>query len=147
MALPKILEPGAIEVVAVEEEILSAPVDLDEPETPVVQSLDDAFSHSIRSVLKRQRLFVGDHSPNVHRRRLTAQKGWGASVIDRLSTDLHAAFPETKGFSPRNLKYMRAFAEVWPDEEIVQQAVARLPWGHNVRLLDRLESQIGRAHV
>jgi predicted nuclease of restriction endonuclease-like (RecB) superfamily len=33
---------------------------------------------------------------------------------------------------------MRAFAEAWPDEEIVQQAVARLPWGHNVRLLDRI---------
>jgi hypothetical protein len=41
-------------------------------------------------------------------------------VIDRLSADLHAAFPEMKGFSPRNLKYMRAFAEAWPDEEIVQ---------------------------
>ncbi len=69
------------------------------------------------------------------------QKGWGARVIDRLSTDLHAAFPEMKGFSPRNLKYMRAFAEAWPDEEIVQQAVARLPWGHNVRLLDRIGSR------
>jgi predicted nuclease of restriction endonuclease-like (RecB) superfamily len=69
------------------------------------------------------------------------QKGWGARVIDRLSADLHAAFPEMKGFSPRNLKYMRAFAEAWPDEEIVQQAVARLPWGHNVRLLDRIESR------
>ena len=62
-------------------------------------------------------------------------------MIDRLSADLHAAFPEMKGFSPRNLKYMRAFAEAWPDEEIVQQAVARLPWGHNVRLLDRIESR------
>ncbi len=69
------------------------------------------------------------------------QKGWGARVIDRLSADLHTAFPEMKGFSPRNLKYMRAFAEAWPDEEIVQQAVARLPWGHNVRLLDRIKSR------
>ena len=69
------------------------------------------------------------------------QKGWGARVIDRLSADLHAAFPEMTGFSPRNLRYMRAFAEAWPDEEIVQQAVARLPWGHNVRLLDRIESR------
>ena len=75
------------------------------------------------------------------------QKGWGARVIDRLSTDLHAAFPEMKGFSPRNLKYMRAFAEAWPDEEIVQQAVARLPWGHNVRLLDRIESRDEQAMI
>jgi len=41
---------------------------------------------------------------------LTAQadQGWGAKVIDRLAHDLRAAFPEMKGFSPRNLKYMRA---------------------------------------
>jgi predicted nuclease of restriction endonuclease-like (RecB) superfamily len=65
-------------------------------------------------------------------------EGWGAHVIERLSADLHVAFPEMKGFSPRNLKYMRAFAEAWPDPRIVQQLVARLPWGHNVRLLDRV---------
>jgi predicted nuclease of restriction endonuclease-like (RecB) superfamily len=61
---------------------------------------------------------------------------WGAKVIDRLAVDLKKAFPEMKGFSPRNLKYMRAFAEAWPDEEFVQQAVAQIPWGHNVRILD-----------
>src|SRR5215470_19294275 len=49
------------------------------------------------------------------------QQGWGAKVIDRLAKDLHAAFPEMKGFSPRNLKYMRAFAEAYPDEPFVQQ--------------------------
>jgi len=51
---------------------------------------------------------------------------------------LRQAFPAMKGFSPRNLKYMRAFAEAWPDEAIVQQAVAQLPWGHNLVLLDKL---------
>jgi predicted nuclease of restriction endonuclease-like (RecB) superfamily len=59
-------------------------------------------------------------------------------VIDRLAHDLRTAFPEMKGFSPRNLKYMRAFAEAWPDAQFVQQAVAQLPWGHNVVLLDKL---------
>src|SRR6185437_9810869 len=49
------------------------------------------------------------------------QERWGAKVIDRLATDLKRAFPEMKGFSPRNLKYMRAFAEAWPDELFVQQ--------------------------
>ncbi|MFO1348981.1 MAG: PDDEXK nuclease domain-containing protein [Pseudomonadales bacterium] len=67
-----------------------------------------------------------------------AVQGWGAKVIDRLAHDLRAAFPDMKGFSPRNLKYMRAFAEAWPDAEFVQQAVAQLPWGHNLVLLDRL---------
>lgn len=62
--------------------------------------------------------------------------GWGAQVIARLSSDLRRAFPDMKGFSPRNLHYMRAFAAAYPDEQFVQQVVAQLPWGHNVRLLD-----------
>lgn len=68
-----------------------------------------------------------------------ARQGWGAKVIERLSHDLRTAFPEMKGFSRANLMYMRAFAEAWPDPEIVQQAVGRLPWGHNVVLLTRLK--------
>ena len=67
-----------------------------------------------------------------------AAQGWGTKVIDRLAHDLRTAFPDMKGFSPRNLKYMRAFADAWPDEAFVQQAVARLPWGHNLVLLDKL---------
>ena len=67
-----------------------------------------------------------------------AAQGWGAKVIERLAQDLRAAFPDMKGFSPRNLKYMRAFAEAWPDAEFVQQAAALLPWGHNLVLLDKL---------
>jgi predicted nuclease of restriction endonuclease-like (RecB) superfamily len=73
-----------------------------------------------------------------------AAQGWGAKVIERLAHDLRAAFPEMKGFSPRNLKYMRAFAEAWPDEAIVQQAAAQLPWGHNLVLLDRLNVEADR---
>lgn len=67
-------------------------------------------------------------------------QGWGAKVIDRLADDLRREFQDMKGFSPRNLKYMRAFAEAWPDEQFVQQVVAQLPWGHNVRILDYLKS-------
>jgi predicted nuclease of restriction endonuclease-like (RecB) superfamily len=59
-------------------------------------------------------------------------------VIDRLAVDLKRAFPEMKGFSPRNLKYMRRFAEVWTDPEFVQQVAALLPWFHNCVLLDKL---------
>jgi predicted nuclease of restriction endonuclease-like (RecB) superfamily len=72
------------------------------------------------------------------------EQGWGAKVIDQLAKDLRQAFPEMQGFSPRNLKYMRALAEAWPDEAIVQQAVAQIPWGHNVRLLDLVKSPAER---
>lgn len=73
-----------------------------------------------------------------------AEQGWGAKVIARLAQDLRNAFPEMKGFSPRNLKYMRAFAQAWPDEAIVQQAVAQLPWGHNLVLLESLSTATER---
>jgi predicted nuclease of restriction endonuclease-like (RecB) superfamily len=73
-----------------------------------------------------------------------ADQGWGAKVIDRLAHDLRTAFPEMKGFSRANLMYMRAFAEAWPEEPIVQQLVGRLPWGHNLVLLTRLKDSAQR---
>ncbi len=53
-------------------------------------------------------------------------EGWGAKVIDRLSHDLKGAFPDMTGFSPRNLKYMRKFAESWPDRSIAQEVLAQI---------------------
>lgn len=70
-----------------------------------------------------------------------AQLGWGAKVIERLAKDLHKAFPEMKGFSRSNLLYMRQFADVWRDQQIVQQLAGQLPWGHNLVLLAKLENQ------
>lgn len=67
------------------------------------------------------------------------ENGWGAKVIDRLSRDLRAIFPEMKGFSTRNLKYMRLFAESYTDVEFVQQVAAQLPWFHTVVLLDKIK--------
>lgn len=73
-----------------------------------------------------------------------AEQGWGAKVIERLAHDLRAAFPEMKGFSPRNLKYMRAFAEAWPEAEFVQAVLAQLPWYHQLALLDKLPNTTER---
>jgi predicted nuclease of restriction endonuclease-like (RecB) superfamily len=70
--------------------------------------------------------------------------GWGAKVIDRLAADLREAFPDMKGFSPRNLKYMRAFAAAWSERKFVQQAAARIPWFHNCLLLDRIRDRAAR---
>ncbi len=69
-----------------------------------------------------------------------AEQGWGAKVIDRLAHDLRAAFPTMRGFSSRNLKYMRAFAQAWPDAAFVQAVLAQLPWYHQLALLDKLDS-------
>jgi predicted nuclease of restriction endonuclease-like (RecB) superfamily len=69
---------------------------------------------------------------------------WGTQVIDRLSADLRHAFPDMKGFSPRNLRYMRAFAASYPDPDFFQQVAAKLPWGHIMRLLDSVPDAAAR---
>lgn len=76
-----------------------------------------------------------------------ASQGWGSKVVDRLARDLRNAFPDMKGFSPRNLKYMRAFAEAWPDGEFVQAALAQLPWYHQLALLDKFRTAAAQAVV
>lgn len=67
------------------------------------------------------------------------EEGWGAKVIDRLAQDLSSEFPSQKGFSRRNLLFMRSFAEAIPDEEIVKQPVSQIPWGHIVRLIQKVK--------
>lgn len=57
-----------------------------------------------------------------------------------MAHDLRTAFPHMKGFSPRNLKSMRAFADAWPDAEFVQQAAARWPWSHLCTPIDKPEA-------
>lgn len=68
------------------------------------------------------------------------QQGWGAKVIQNLSKDLKQEFPEMKGFSRSNLLYMRAFAQAFPDETIVQEALGQITWYHNVALLEKLKA-------
>jgi predicted nuclease of restriction endonuclease-like (RecB) superfamily len=70
--------------------------------------------------------------------------GWGTKVVERFSADLRAEFPEMKGLSRSNLLYMRAFAAAWPERSIVQRLVGRLPWGHNIELLDKVDDSAER---
>lgn len=72
------------------------------------------------------------------------KEGWGTKVIERLASDLRKAFPEMTGFSARNLGYMRSCAEAWPDESILQQVAAKLPWGHIMVLIDAVKSSAER---
>jgi predicted nuclease of restriction endonuclease-like (RecB) superfamily len=69
---------------------------------------------------------------------------WGDGILDQVSADLRAEFPAMKGFSRSNLKYMRAFAEAWPEPEVGQQPVGQIPWGHNLVLLTKLKDRAAR---
>lgn len=66
--------------------------------------------------------------------------GWGKGIIPKLAKDLKNDLPEVKGFSERNLGYMLQLAKEYPDSSILQQAVAKLPWGHTILLMQRLKN-------
>ncbi|MEO5992526.1 MAG: DUF1016 N-terminal domain-containing protein [Arthrobacter sp.] len=59
-------------------------------------------------------------------------------MVTSLSADVRASFPYASGFSPRNPRFMKSFAQEWPDFPMLHQPVATLPWGHNVILVDKL---------
>ena len=75
---------------------------------------------------------------------INAHKVWGSKFIENLAADIKLSFPEMKGYSVRNLKYMAKFAEAYPNDEFVQQPVAQIPWGHNVVLLDKVANKAER---
>lgn len=64
---------------------------------------------------------------------------WGNKYIDSLSMDLKMEFPEMKGFSTRNLKYMRKFAKEYPDFQFMQEVLAQITWYHNIILMDKID--------
>lgn len=63
---------------------------------------------------------------------------WGNKFIDNLARDIKLDFPNTTGYSVRNLKYMAKFARIFSDFEIVQAALAQLSWYHNIALMDKV---------
>ena len=71
-------------------------------------------------------------------------EGWGSRVVDRLSDDLRAAYPDMRGLSRSNIKYMRQMAAAWPEGAIGQQPAGQLPWGHIMVLLDKLDEPATR---
>jgi predicted nuclease of restriction endonuclease-like (RecB) superfamily len=71
-------------------------------------------------------------------------QGWGANIIPRLAKDLSTQFPDMRGLSPRNLGYMKAFAEAWSDDAILQEPLAKLTWFHNLTLLEKVKTKAER---
>ena len=75
---------------------------------------------------------------------INERKTLGSKFIENLAADIRISFPNVKGYSVRNLKYMAKFAKTYPDETFVQQAVAQIPWGHTVVLLDKFSDNTVR---
>lgn len=127
------------------------------PVAPNLSEMSDAylkFIEEVKAEIQKQRISVVLNANssmiclywNIGSAILKKQEeeGWGAKVIDRMAKDLKDAFPEMAGFSQRNIKYMRKFAESWPDFEIVQRVVAQIPWRTNISLMDKLKDKESR---
>lgn len=124
------------------------------PVAPIISEMSDtylSFIDNLKNEIEKQRLSVVLSANasmiclywNIGKAILNkqAEEGWGSKVIDRISKDINDAFPDMNGFSPRNIKYMRKFAEVWNDYEIMQRTAAQIPWRSNILLLDKLSNQ------
>jgi predicted nuclease of restriction endonuclease-like (RecB) superfamily len=116
-------------------------------EKPVVADYDDLLGDVLGAVKRAHALLVARSNATVIElywhigqaildRQI--EQRYGTATINRLSADLKARYPNQRGFSPRNLWYMRAFAAAWPDQDILQQLLQNLGWGQNTILLDRI---------
>ena len=63
----------------------------------------------------------------------------GNKFVDNLAIDLKLEFPDITGFSPRNIRYMRKFADEYQDEKFLQEVLAKITWYHNVILMDKVK--------
>ena len=124
------------------------------PVAPIISEMSDtylSFIDNIKNEIEKQRLSVvlsanasmiclyWDIGKAILNKQ--AEEGWGSKVIDRISKDINDAFPDMSGFAPRNIKYMRKFAEVWNDYGIMQRTAAQIPWRSNILLMDKLSNQ------
>ena len=127
-------------------DVITLPTDYGDWLTSLKQRIQGARQRALLAANDEQiRLYY-----DIGREILDRQKrqGWGAKVIERLAADLRAAFPDMRGFSVRNMLYMRLFAEQCPSLQFVQQTAAligqqtaaQLPWFHIVILLTKLKS-------
>lgn len=72
---------------------------------------------------------------------INEHKSWGNKFIDNLAKDIKIAYPNSTGYSVRNLKYMAKFAAEYPNEQIVQEVLAQITWYHNIALMDKVKDK------
>jgi len=70
---------------------------------------------------------------------INKHKTWGNKFIENLARDIKLEFPDSTGYSVRNLKYMSKFAAEYPDREFVQTVSAQIPWSHNCVIMDKIK--------
>ena len=70
---------------------------------------------------------------------INKHKRWGNKFVENLAVDIKLEFPNAKGYSVRNLKYMAKFASTYDDSKFVQMVSAQIPWSHNVTIMEKIK--------
>jgi len=71
-------------------------------------------------------------------------QGWGKNIVEKLANDLQIEFTGVKGFSSRNLWYMKLFYETYKNNEFLQRLVAEIPWGQNIEIFTKIDNETER---
>jgi len=71
---------------------------------------------------------------------IAENNNYGSGFVENLARDVKLNFPDAKGYSARNLRYMKKFAEIVPCKEKVQTVSALLTWSHNSYLFDKTKT-------
>ena len=74
------------------------------------------------------------------------REGWGKSVVEQLSRDLHDEFPGIQGFSAPNLWFMRQMFQEYQGKPDLLQFVREIPWGQNITIMTKLKESKARAY-
>ena len=107
-------------------------------------SIADDIKLKIRAAQHRALLSVNDELITLYwniGKVINEYSTWGNKFVDNLARDIKIDFPNAKGYSVRNLKYMAKLARTYPDFEFVQCTVAQIPWGHNITLMDKVNDK------
>jgi predicted nuclease of restriction endonuclease-like (RecB) superfamily len=119
----------------------------------LVEGYDDVLTEVLAEIrraeteaIRRSNALVVELYSRIGRVILARQRdeSYGSRLIDRLALDLASRFGGQRGWSARNLRYMRSFARAWPDDEILQARLQNLTWTHHQILVDRLDDRDDR---
>ena len=90
-------------------------------------------SVSVNSEVLKTNLFIGSV--------IIRNSEWGNKFVDNLSKDTRMKYPGAKGYSVRNLKYMKKFAQIFAEDDVDKYGLARITWSHHQVLMSKVSSQ------
>lgn len=90
-------------------------------------------SVSVNSEIMKTNIFIG----NV----IIRNSEWGNKFVENLSKDMKMRFPSAKGYSVRNLKYMKKFAQTFTEDDVDEYGLGRITWSHHQILMSKVSNR------